>query len=181
MWRRGENRQSDLETHIKDACGDRHRGTIKAPERNTGRGRENGICTSMCCRARERKREREWEWLRARDYARDFKGQKERERGIFPSLSVSVVFYWPHVVTMSDQSPQLHTDSLTCVCVCVCVSVCVCVCGRPCVCDFRPWCEMTVSLHCQCVCLWICATCDFFMYKHDVHTHTCTRHGNVAA
>ena len=61
---------------------------------------------------------------------------QNREGGIFPTLSVSAALYWPHVVRMSDQSPQLHTVSLTlCVCVGVCVCVCVCVCGSPCVCD----------------------------------------------
>ena len=52
--------------------------------------------------------------------------------GIF-LLSVSAVglFYWPHVVRMSDPSPQLHTGRVS---VCPCVCMCVCVCSD---CDVR--------------------------------------------
>ncbi len=97
----------------------------KTPERNGEKYRERQREWNLYIHVFERERD----WLRERDYTRELEGEKEW--GIFPSLSVSVVFYWPHVVRMSDQSPQLHTDSLT-----VCVCACVCVCGRPCVCDF---------------------------------------------
>lgn len=34
--------------------------------------------------------------------------ERERERGMFPSLSVSAVFYWPHLVGVRSVATATH-------------------------------------------------------------------------